>query len=572
MLLCLCFPSAALTLDNRLGLSEDELEELGLTESMEDGDALETYFEHEEDRYLEHEEDLAQLEEMEVQDRNATTRRRKKGGARRRRRSPGGKPGKLTIGKRVKALEKQHKVLTAQVLKLKATVKSHSTEIPLLKETIKKLVAAVDSLEQAIGNGNNDENDNENDNENNNNNDDNDENDNDNNNNDELAPAPAPTYEKTTTTTTKREPLATNSRSACNAKQKMEECKWSRYSRLYEGVCQASYKYLYCKPWTDKYKACYIVDGKKVDMKPWDACKYGSRGQYTGVCMVQGYYNNTMMYCRKPKPDELPCKEKAHGDECSVGSVKVGECYLVNTTNRMFCKHFSPYQRPCVDKEIGDKCVYKYWKYGGLCGKDTHNKKYLRCYELTTGRALCHGKKADEDCTYTFGATKKPGLCKEKSSSMAGATAAGLGATYLNCMQLTNVFPESTAACKNKTLGQLCEYNSTSSTIVRKRSGGCVSHRPTDESEPLWCKEMHSYWKACHGKKVNESCSVRSWGQDDYICREAKLSYTEGANGIKPYISCGRNLAADRRRRRSHRRRRSDEDDNDNEGDNNEDD
>ena len=57
MLLCLCFPSAALTLDNRLGLSEDELEELGLTESMEDGDALETYLEHEEDRYLEHEED-----------------------------------------------------------------------------------------------------------------------------------------------------------------------------------------------------------------------------------------------------------------------------------------------------------------------------------------------------------------------------------------------------------------------------------------------------------------------------------------------------------------------------------
>jgi hypothetical protein len=210
-----------LTLDNRLGLSEDELEELGLTESMEDGDALETYFEHEEDRYLEHEEDLAQLEEMEVQDRNATTRRRKKGGARRRRRSPGGKPVKLTIGKRVKALEKQNKVLTAQVLKLKATVKSHSTEIPLLKETIKKLVAAVDSLEQAIGNGNNGENDNENDNENNNNNDDNDENDNDNNNNDELAPAPAPTDEKTTTTTTQAsEPLPTNSSSACEEKQK----------------------------------------------------------------------------------------------------------------------------------------------------------------------------------------------------------------------------------------------------------------------------------------------------------------------------------------------------------------
>ena len=77
MLLCLCFPSAALTLDNRLGLSEDELEELSLTESMEDGDALETYLEHEEDRYPEHEEDLAQLEEMEVQDPNVKARRRK---------------------------------------------------------------------------------------------------------------------------------------------------------------------------------------------------------------------------------------------------------------------------------------------------------------------------------------------------------------------------------------------------------------------------------------------------------------------------------------------------------------
>ena len=118
MLLCLCFPSAALTLDNRLGLSEDELEELGVTESMEDGDALETYLEHEEDRYPEHEEDLAQLEAMEVQDPNVKARRRKtrKGGARRRRRSmaPGeGKPVKLTIGKRVKALEKKNKALPA---------------------------------------------------------------------------------------------------------------------------------------------------------------------------------------------------------------------------------------------------------------------------------------------------------------------------------------------------------------------------------------------------------------------------------------------------------------------------
>jgi len=192
MLLCLCFPSAALTLDNRLGLSEDELEELSLTESMEDGDALETYLEHEEDRYLEHEEDLAQLEEMKVQDPNVKARRRRtrKGGARRRRRSmaPGeGKPVKLTIGKRVKALEKKNKVLSTQVLKLKGTVKSHSAEIPHLKGVIEKLVAAVDDLEQAIGNGNNDENDNEN-------NNNNDENDNDNNNNnDEPAPAPAPT-------------------------------------------------------------------------------------------------------------------------------------------------------------------------------------------------------------------------------------------------------------------------------------------------------------------------------------------------------------------------------------------
>jgi len=109
--------------------------------------------------------------------------------------APGqGKPVKLTIGKRVKNLEKKNKVLSTQVPKLKATVKSHSAEIPNLKGVLKKLVAAVDVIEQAIGNGNNDENDNENDNENNNNNDENDEDDNDNNNNnDEPAPAPAPT-------------------------------------------------------------------------------------------------------------------------------------------------------------------------------------------------------------------------------------------------------------------------------------------------------------------------------------------------------------------------------------------
>merc|ERR1719324_1429032 len=159
---------------------------------------------------------------MKVQDPNVEARRRKtrKGGAKRRRR----RSSKLPIGKRVKALEKEHEVLSTQVLKLKATVKSHSVEIPHLKGVIKKLVAAIDSLEQAIGNGNNDENDNENDNENNNNNDENDENDNDNNTNDELAPAPAPTEEKTTTTTTQAsEPLPTNSKSACEGKQRMEK-------------------------------------------------------------------------------------------------------------------------------------------------------------------------------------------------------------------------------------------------------------------------------------------------------------------------------------------------------------
>merc|ERR1719482_605633 len=275
------------------------------------------------------------------------------------------------------------------------------------------------------------------------------------------------------------------------------------------------------------------------------------------------------MTCRKPRPEEIPCKDKAHGDECSVGSVRGGECFQYNATNRMYCKLPSTYQRPCVDKQIGDKCVFKYYKHGGLCGKDPRSKKHLRCYEVTEGRALCDGKKADEDCAYTFGATTKPGICKERSANYAAAT--GLGSTYLNCLQISDVSPESTAACKNKTLGQLCEYNFTKGFSTFKGSGGCVSWRPTNESEPLFCKAIHDYWKACHGKKVNDSCSVKSH-EKDYICQERNWVYTEGMYGIKPYISCGRNPAAGRRRRRSHRRRRSDEDDNDNEGDNNEDD
>merc|ERR1719375_3086452 len=100
--------------------------------------------------------------------------------------------------------------------------------------------------------------------------------------------------------------------------------------------------------------------------------------------MKHGHNKNAVMTCKQPRPEDIACKEKAHGDECSVGSVK-GECYLSNSTNRMYCKLPSTYQRPCVDKEIGDSCVYKGWKYGGICGKDSSSKKYLRCHQVYQG-------------------------------------------------------------------------------------------------------------------------------------------------------------------------------------------
>jgi hypothetical protein len=580
MLLCLCFPSAALTLDNRLGLSEDEFEELGLTESMEDGDALETYLEHEEDRYLEHE------EEMEVQDPTVTPRRRKtrKGGARRRRRSmtPGqGKPAKL--GKRVKALEKKNKILSTQILKLKATVKSHSAEIPHLKGVIKKLVAAVDLLEQAIGNGsgNDKENNDENDNENNNNND---ENDNDNNNNnDEPAPAPSPTDEKTTTTTTQAgEPLPTNGRSACDGKKVMEECKYaySSNSRIVKGFCHPSHKNLHCQQAQEGTKACYIVDNKRVDMEPWDECKYkiGTPGSssyrdYTGVCMIFGYYNNTAMKCRRPSSTEIACKEKAHGDDCSYSShdtVNEGYCHGNNATNGMYCKLPSHFQRPCLDKKLGDTCVHKYFTHGGKCGKDStlHNpKKWLRCHSVPQSIMLCNGKKADEDCAYPYPNNKSlPGVCKEQNeNSFSKFTEIRVN---FHCQRLLKVPPNSTAACKNKTLGQLCEYHYS----TRKSYGGCVSQRITNESEPLFCLDAqlnHGIidWRACHGKEVNATCIDKY--TNDGICTETRTSNTEGHYGLKPYITCARKPDVGTRRRRDRRRRSSNENNNDN---NNEDD
>jgi len=467
MLFCLCCPSAALTLDNHLGLSKDELEELALTESMEDGDTLEAYLEQEEN-LAQQDEDLAQLEEedTEAQDPKAPRRKTRKGGARRRRRrsmSPGNPPDlskppvKLPISKRVKNLEKSNQRLTNQVKNLKSTVKI--------------LVAAVDELEN--------------------------------------PPSPPPT--------TTAEPLPSDSRSACRGKKSMEECAWAYYSssRKIEGLCHPMGTTLSCRKPSANTKAC-------LDKDAWDNCTYyvGTRPVANQTCMAYGYNNNTALACRQPRSTELACKPpKAHGDTCTWSGLK-GKCYGSGKTPTMYCKTPNPQEVACDGKNMSDTCTYKHYKYGGRCGKVGANK--LRCYAVGQSTKACDDKKADDDCHYSIRDEKKNGVCKYRESRLYGP--------YHYCHGLLPQKPNATAACNNKTLGDLCQYIDNK----HNRSGGCVTQK---KDLGMFCKHMSMFWIACADKKIGESCETK---YNNGTCRIMNRAGQGDYYGLKDFISCQR--------------------------------
>jgi len=345
--------------------------------------------------------------------------------------APGeGKPVKLTIGKRVKALEKKNKVLSTQVLKLKGTVKSHSAEIPHLKGVIEKLVAAVDDLEQAIGNGNNDENDNEN-------NNNNDENDNDNNNNnDEPAPTPAPTEHTTLPTMPPTVPPTmpptgpTPTVPATTMPPTMPPTGYGFCTGL-EGDGQ----YWCYNPALEKRPSEVACKGLKVD----DPCTFKPYGfEEKGTCKVMA-------------GNVLRCKGEGTG-MCNGSDDS-------DAANRPQCD-------ACKNKDKHFPCSYKNGNGESVKGwcATPGAKDGLWCYSPTIATSpahlACTGKRPGENCFFDPDEFRRWGKCKDENTAVTvcdsefGPGAPSMPGRPSNPQSLA--MQKAFTACDGKKIGDKC--------------------------------------------------------------------------------------------------------------------
>jgi hypothetical protein len=142
---------------------------------------------------------------------------------------------------------------------------------------------------------------------------------------------------------------------------------------------------------------------------------------------------------------------------------------------------------------------------------------------VSQSTSACDEKKADDDCRYSVRDEKRDGVCRYRESRLYGP--------YHYCQALLPQKPNATAACNNKTLGDLCQY------IHDKRntSGGCVTQK---KDLGLFCKYMSPFWIACADKEIGESCETKY--NKDGTCGIMNRTGQGDYYGLKDFISCQR--------------------------------